>query len=91
VDVIGFSGAFHGRSYAAITAAGNPSYVEGFGPPLPGYVNLPFGDHEALKAAVGPTTAAIIIEPVQGRAAPERYPTSACAACAPCATPKASC
>ena len=74
VDVIGFSGAFHGRSYAAITAAGNPSYVEGFGPPLPGYVNLPFGDHEALKAAVGPTTAAIIIEPVQGEGGARALP-----------------
>lgn len=66
IDIIGFQGAFHGRSYAAINAAGNPSYVDGFGPRLPGYVNLPFGDHEALKAAIGPTTAAIIIEPVQG-------------------------
>src|SRR5580658_7369431 len=66
IDIIGFEGAFHGRSYAAVYAAGNPSYVEGFGPSLPGYVQLPFGDLDALKAAVGPTTAAIIIEPVQG-------------------------
>ena len=75
VDVIGFEGAFHGRSYAAVFAAGNPSYVEGFGPALPGYVSLPFGDMKALDEAVGPTTAAIIIEPVQGeggaRALPE--------------------
>lgn len=66
IDIIGFQGAFHGRSYAAINAAGNPSYVDGFGPRLPGYINLPFGDHDALKAAIGPTTAAVIIEPVQG-------------------------
>ena len=66
IDVIGFEGAFHGRSYAAVFAAGNPSYVEGFGPALPGYIRLPFGDTEAIKAAIGPTTAAIIIEPVQG-------------------------
>ncbi len=75
VDVIGFEGAFHGRSYAAVFAAGNPSYVEGFGPALPGYLSLPFGDMDALKAAIGPTTAAIIVEPVQGeggaRALPE--------------------
>jgi acetylornithine/N-succinyldiaminopimelate aminotransferase len=75
IDIIGFEGAFHGRSYAAVYAAGNPAYVEGFGPALPGYINLPFGDMEALRAAVGPTTAAIIIEPVQGeggaRALPE--------------------
>ena len=66
IDIIGFEGAFHGRSYAAVYAAGNPSYVEGFGPPLPGYVHLPFGDMDALAAALGPTTAAVIIEPVQG-------------------------
>ncbi|MDR3507012.1 MAG: aminotransferase class III-fold pyridoxal phosphate-dependent enzyme, partial [Caulobacteraceae bacterium] len=60
IEVIGFEGAFHGRSYAAVFAAGNPSYVEGFGPALPGYQRLPFGDMEALKAAVGPTTAAVI-------------------------------
>ena len=66
IDVIGFEGAFHGRTYAAVYAAGNPSYTAGFGPDLPGYINLPFGDIEAVKAAIGPTTAAILIEPVQG-------------------------
>ncbi|HWU49779.1 MAG TPA: aspartate aminotransferase family protein [Asticcacaulis sp.] len=67
IDVIGFSGAFHGRSYAAVTAAGNEAYLEGFGPRLPGYVHLPFGDMDAVReAAVRPTAAAIIIEPVQG-------------------------
>ena len=66
IDVIGFEGSFHGRSYAAVNASGNASYLEGFGPRLPGYVQLPFGDHEALRAAIGPTTAAVIIEPVQG-------------------------
>lgn len=76
IDVIGFEGAFHGRSYAAVYAAGNPSYVEGFGPPLPGFVHLPFGDMDALKEAVArPTAAAVILEPVQGeggaRAVPE--------------------
>ena len=65
-DIIGFDGAFHGRSFAAINAAGNPKYLEGFGPRLPGFINLPFGDHEALKEAVGETTAAVLVEPVQG-------------------------
>ena len=74
IEIIGFSGAFHGRSYGAINAAGNPSYVEGFGPPLPGFVNVPFGDHEALKAAVGPNTAAIIVEPVQGEGGARALP-----------------
>lgn len=75
IDVIGFDGSFHGRSYAAINAAGNPSYVEGFGPELPGYVHLKFGDHEALKeAAARPTAAAIIVEPVQGEGGARAVP-----------------
>jgi acetylornithine/N-succinyldiaminopimelate aminotransferase len=74
IDVIGFDGAFHGRSYAAVFAAGNPSYVEGFGPALPGYKRLPFGDLDALEAAMGPTTAAVIIEPVQGEGGARALP-----------------
>ncbi len=66
IDIITFEGAFHGRSLAAISAGGNSKYMEGFGPKLEGFISLPFGDHDALKAAVGPTTAAILIEPVQG-------------------------
>ncbi len=74
--IYGFDGSFHGRSYAAINAAGNPGYVEGFGPRLENYSQLKWGDHDALKAAIAdPTTAAIIVEPVQGeggaRAMPE--------------------
>ena len=75
IDVIGFQGAFHGRTYAAVNAAGNPAYVEGFGPVLPGYVHLEWGDHEALKAAAAsPTCAAIIIEPVQGEGGARALP-----------------
>jgi acetylornithine/N-succinyldiaminopimelate aminotransferase len=66
IDIIGFSGSFHGRSYGGINAAGNPSYVEGFGPRLPGYLHAPFGDLDAVKALFGPTTAAVLLEPVQG-------------------------
>lgn len=66
VDIITFDGAFHGRSLAAITAGGNEKYTKGFGPLVPGFPHLPFGDHEALKEAVGETTAAILIEPIQG-------------------------
>jgi acetylornithine/N-succinyldiaminopimelate aminotransferase len=66
IDIIGFDGSFHGRSYAAVNASGNAGYLEGFGPRLPGYIQIPFGDSEALKAAIGPTTAAVIVEPVQG-------------------------
>ena len=74
IDIIGFEGSFHGRTLGAINASGNPSYLEGFGPPLPGFIHLPFGDHEALRAAVGPTTAAIIIEPVQGEGGARALP-----------------
>jgi acetylornithine/N-succinyldiaminopimelate aminotransferase len=66
VDIIGFQGSFHGRSYAAINASGNPSYLDGFGPRLPGFIQAPWGDLDAVKKLVGPTTAAIIVEPVQG-------------------------
>jgi acetylornithine/N-succinyldiaminopimelate aminotransferase len=67
VVIWGFDGSFHGRSYAAINAAGNPGYVEGFGPRLDNYKQLKWGDREGLKAAIeDPTTAAIIVEPVQG-------------------------
>ena len=66
VDIITFEGAFHGRSLAAISAGGNEKYMEGFGPKVAGFPQVPFGDHEALKAAIGETTAAILIEPVQG-------------------------
>ena len=66
IDIIGFEGSFHGRTLAAVNAAGNLGYLEGFGPPMAGFVQLPFDDMQALQDAVGPTTAAIIIEPVQG-------------------------
>lgn len=66
VDIITFDGSFHGRSSAGIAAAGSEKMTKGFGPLLPGFVHLPFGDHDALRAAVTDTTAAILIEPVQG-------------------------
>lgn len=76
IDIITFTGAFHGRSIGAINAGGNPKYLEGFGPKLPGFVHLEWGDHDALKtAAAEPTAAAIFVEVVQGeggvRAMPE--------------------
>ncbi|EAQ04905.1 acetylornithine aminotransferase [Pseudooceanicola batsensis HTCC2597] len=66
VEIITFSGAFHGRSSAAIAAVGTEKMVKGFGPLLPGFVQVPWGDMEALEAAVSERTAAILIEPVQG-------------------------
>lgn len=65
-EIITFEGAFHGRTLATIAAGGQRKYMEGFGPDMPGFIQLPFGDHEALKAAINERTAAILIEPVQG-------------------------
>src|SRR5690606_27668460 len=59
-------GAFHGRTLATLAAAGNPKYLEGFGPEAPGFDHVPFGDLEAVRAAIGPDTAAVMVEPVQG-------------------------
>ncbi|MEA3538901.1 MAG: aspartate aminotransferase family protein [Pseudomonadota bacterium] len=67
IDVIGFAGSFHGRTYAAVNASGNASYLEGFGPRLPGYVQLTLDDEAGIAEAIArPTTAAVIVEPVQG-------------------------
>jgi acetylornithine/N-succinyldiaminopimelate aminotransferase len=64
--IVTFEGAFHGRTLAAIAATGNKKYLEGFGPPVEGFDQVPFADLEATKKAIGPTTAAILIEPVMG-------------------------
>ena len=64
--IITFAGAFHGRTLATLAAAGNPKYQEGFGPPPEGFVQVPLGDIKAVEAAIGPETAAILIEPIQG-------------------------
>ncbi|WP_293903435.1 aspartate aminotransferase family protein [Phenylobacterium sp.] len=74
IDIIGFDGSFHGRTLAAVNASGNTSYLEGFGPPMPGFVHAQFGDVEALRALVGSTTAAIILEPVQGEGGARSWP-----------------
>ncbi|WP_299587050.1 aspartate aminotransferase family protein [uncultured Tateyamaria sp.] len=66
VDIITFTGSFHGRSSAGIAAAGSEKMTKGFGPLLPGFTNLAFGDHDAVAAAITDQTAAILIEPVQG-------------------------
>ncbi|WP_375281253.1 aspartate aminotransferase family protein [Pseudooctadecabacter sp.] len=66
-DIITFDGSFHGRSAAGIAAAGSEKMTHGMGPLLPGFVHLPFGDHEALtQAAASKTAGAIMVEPVQG-------------------------
>ncbi|WP_460452489.1 acetylornithine transaminase [Alsobacter sp. SYSU BS001988] len=64
--VISFADAFHGRSMAAIAAGGQPKLTQGFEPVVGGFDLVPFGDMAALSAAIGPETAAILLEPVQG-------------------------
>ncbi|SFM56482.1 aspartate aminotransferase family protein [Shimia aestuarii] len=66
VEIIGFEGAFHGRSSAGIAAAGGEKLTKGFGPLLPGFRHVPWGDLEAVQSAIGDETAAVIVEPVQG-------------------------
>jgi len=66
IEILAFEGAFHGRSTGAIAAAGSEKMVKGFGPLMPGFRQLPWGDEAALRAAVTGQTCAVIIEPVQG-------------------------
>jgi acetylornithine/N-succinyldiaminopimelate aminotransferase len=64
--IITFEGAFHGRTLATIAAGGQAKYLEGFGPKVDGFDQVPFNDMPALEAAIGPETAALMIEPIQG-------------------------
>ncbi len=64
--MITFEGAFHGRTLATIAAGGNAKYLEGFGPELPGFDQVPFGDIAAVEAALTPETGSILVEPIQG-------------------------
>ena len=64
--IITFEGAFHGRTLTTIAATGNKKYLEGFGPPVEGFDQVPFGDLDAVKKTIGPETAAILIEPIMG-------------------------
>ena len=64
--MVTFEGAFHGRTMATISAAGSLRLTEGFAPLLDGFDHVPFGDIDALHAAIGPHTAGIMLEPIQG-------------------------
>ncbi len=65
-EIITFTNSFHGRTMAGISATAQDKVKKGFAPLLEGFVHLPYGDIEAVKAAIGPKTAAILVEPVQG-------------------------
>ncbi len=64
--IVTFEGAFHGRTLGAISAGGNPKYLEGFGPKLEGFDQVPLNDLKATEAAITGKTAALLIEPIQG-------------------------
>lgn len=75
--IVTFEGAFHGRTLATIAAGGQQKYIDGFGPKVDGFDQVPFDDEAALKAAITPETAALMIEPIQGegglRSVPMRF------------------
>ena len=64
--VVTFEGAFHGRTLAMLAATGNAKYLAGFGPRVEGFDQVPFNNMNAVRDAIGPETAGIIVEPVQG-------------------------
>ncbi len=65
-EVITATNSFHGRTFATLTATGQEKVHAGFEPLIPGFVHVPYGDLDALALAIGPATAAILIEPIQG-------------------------
>ncbi len=78
--IITFEGAFHGRTLATIAAGGQAKHLEGFGPKVDGFDQVPFGDMAALEAAIGPETAGILFEPVRGEGGIQAVPAPMMAA-----------
>ncbi|PSJ60329.1 aspartate aminotransferase family protein [Pseudaminobacter soli (ex Li et al. 2025)] len=74
--IITFEGAFHGRTLATIAAGGQQKYLEGFGPKVEGFDQVPFGDIAALEKAITPETAALLIEPLQGEGGIREVPVA---------------
>jgi acetylornithine/N-succinyldiaminopimelate aminotransferase len=72
--LITFEGAFHGRTLATIAAGGNAKYLDGFGPPLDGFDQVPFADLDAVEAAITEETAGVLLEPVQGEGGLRVFP-----------------
>ncbi len=83
--LICFNGAFHGRTLAMLSATGNPKYLDGFGTPVDGFDHVPFGNMNALRDAITPHTAGVLVEPIQGeggvRVAPQGFLADLRAAC----------
>ena len=74
--ILTFEGAFHGRTLATIAAGGQAKYIEGFGPKVDGFDQIPITDLDAVEAAIGPATGAVMIEPIQGEGGVRVVPTS---------------
>lgn len=74
--IITFEGAFHGRTLATIAAGGQQKYLEGFGPKVEGFDQVSFDDIDAAEKAIGPETAAILVEPVQGEGGIRSFPVA---------------
>ena len=73
--ILTFEGAFHGRTLATLAAGGQQKYLDGFGPKVDGFDQVPFADHDAIEKVIGPETAAILIEPIQGEGGVRAVPT----------------
>lgn len=73
--IITFEGAFHGRTLATLAAGGQQKYLDGFGPKVDGFDQVPFADHAAIEKAITAETAAILIEPIQGEGGVRVVPT----------------
>ena len=84
-EIIGCDGNFHGRTIAAVAMSDEPQYQQGFGPFPPGFLNVEYGNLDALRAAINDNTAAFIVEPIQGEGGivipPEGYLRSAADLC----------
>jgi acetylornithine/N-succinyldiaminopimelate aminotransferase len=65
-EILAFTRSFHGRTYGSLSATGQAIYQEAFGPMLPGFAYAPYGDLATAKEKIGPQTAAVLVEPIQG-------------------------